>query len=157
MGQAKARKEEINAIKANGFTRTLEAVGAFYKDDTTDGFAIVVERKLFGATALQAIADGVTECATSELAEFNSGNYQYFDAVDRTSAIANITVQLKEAADIFNKANGIDRTYKHIKQLTNVQNVSEMIVAMSNIQLLEQIGEIQPDNFNGMLYQTSLS
>lgn len=160
MGQAKARKEEINKLKLNPRKLKLKliALGAFYKNDQEDGFAVCIESGKFGQAGLDAIATSVTECATEEAKMFNSGNWAYFDdATTKEEAVKNITDQLVTAMRIFNTENKINRKVKTSSNEILPTSNQEMIVTMSNIQLLEVVGELKSDNFNGMVYQNEIT
>jgi hypothetical protein len=146
MGQAKNRKAAISALKANGpKSRSIVMLGAFYKDDQDDGVSMAfntLQDPKPGFTKF--LYDNLIVVKNDMMAEVKSGEI----SVDW------IWDQLKEAIDAFNiRAFGSAvRPQKSMREVDIAPVMDLIIVIMGNIWILTELGEIQNDDFNGMMF-----
>ena len=151
MGQAKVRKQEIAKLKANGpktnlfDNKQIAMFGAFYHDDQDDGVSLVFSvhnDPKPGYTKF--LYQNLTEVKNSMLAEVKAG------VIDTEW----IWDQLRYSIANYNlKAFGTAIRPGKCKVEVNVLNVmEEIIVIMGNIWVLTELGEIQNDTFNGMMF-----
>jgi hypothetical protein len=146
MGQAKNRKAEIMALKATGPKfRNVIMFGAYYKDLDDDGVAIQFQE---GNEA----KPGLTKMLYKTLTQVKAGGLEEVRA--GTWCVPEIWAQLKDSIVNFNiKCFGsAERPQQHNYTIDVIACMDEIIVIMGNIWILEQLGEIQSDNYNGMLF-----
>lgn len=159
MGAAKNRKAEIAQLKANGRTKVQKCLsfGAFYKDDEDCGWSLNFNREELGERNFQFMYDQHVKLVEAELAQLHIGNFDYFDAVDKASAIDSLWEQTKNVIHNFNlDAFGTpvrpNRSTGLKVDLNNRDILREITILMGNIALLTDLGEIKNDEYNGMLF-----
>jgi len=146
MGQAKNRKAEIMALKAAGpKLRNVVMFGAYYKDLDDDGVAIQFSSD-------NEAKPGLTKMLYKTLTQVKDGGLK--EVHEGTWTVPGIWEQLKDSIVNFNIKNfGSEiRPQKHHYQIDVVACMPEIIVIMGNIWMLQELGEIQNDNYNGMLF-----
>jgi hypothetical protein len=165
MGQAKQRQSEIIALKAKGakikaLPIRIEGFGAYYKDLDDDGVSVMLSRTMgVPQDFLDLMYSTVKECVDVELDELAKGNYAYFNgAATREDAIKHIWNQLKICIHNYNIAvfGTSVRPLKH-KYMTEVNKdfLETAFPIMGNIWMLDKLGEIPNDNYNGMTFAYS--
>jgi hypothetical protein len=153
MGQAKQRKAEILKLKIQP---KLLGFGAFYKDNQDEGVSIMWNGLAQPEVKdlLKTLYPATEHCFEAELKEIQTGNFQYFNgATSKEEAIANIWAQLQDLIHDYN-VTAFGTSIRPQKHFFNIEVNAEMLKIampiMSNIWLLQELGEIPLDNFNGM-------
>lgn len=152
MGQAKQRKAEIMELKAQGpkqkdiFSRPKKVVSfsAYYKDLDDDGVSIQF-------STLRDPSPGFTEFMHTNMAETKDDLIK--DVRSGILTTAEIHEQLKQAIKSFNYKNF--GTYKRPAGQTKFKIdvfkcMQEIVVIMSDVWALTELGVIKNDNYNGM-------
>lgn len=152
MGQAKQRQAEIQELKARNprvrqqrTQRTLVGFGAYYRDDQDDGISIQFSTFQDPAPGLTAHIYKAVKMATDEgLREYHRGKI----------TIPEIWEQLQAAITAFNfKCFGSNqRPQRSAYKIDVIGCMSEIVVIMNDIWMLQLLGEITDDKFNGMTF-----
>lgn len=146
MGQAKNRKAEIMSLKANTIKpEEILTFGAYYKDLDDDGVAIQ-----FGTN--NEVKPGLTKMLYKTLTQVKDGGLK--EVREGTWTVPEVWEQLKDSIVNFNiKCFGTEeRPQQYDYQINVVECMPEIVVIMGNIWMLQELGEIQNDNYNGMLF-----
>ena len=153
MGQAKQRKAEIDALKTQGpkarapRAAKLIAFGAYYRDDQDDGVSIQFSTYCDPKPGFtEFIYQQVKECTDHMLEEVQSGEITRDEIWD----------QLHNAIVSFNfKCFGSNQrpSHNHYK-MDVIECMQEIIVIMNDIWVLQELGEIPNDEYNGMMFAT---
>jgi hypothetical protein len=159
MGQAKQRKAEIMALKVNGprlkepsyTAKKMTAFGAYYKDLDDDGVSIQF-------STLNDPKPGFTEFMYTHMAETKDDMIK--DVRNGSLTTAEIHEQLKQAIRAFNYKNfgTHKRPAGQNKFKTDVLKcMQEIVVIISDIWALTELGVIKNDNYNGMQFMYAQS
>ena len=149
MGQAKLRKQEIAQLKANSAKQTAELInfGTFYRDDKDDGVSINLNSLVLDGAIpgfVKIVYDNITTCGHLMIEEVRNGN----DTVEA------IFTQLKQAIKQYNiicfGSEVRPQQCNHQVDLHNNELVTIMMVIMSDIYVLTELGYIKNDNYNGL-------
>jgi hypothetical protein len=156
MGQAKLRKAEIAMLKAQPKQPKLIGFGAYYKDDADDGVSIMWN-SMFQPQCkklIESFYPTARDCFEAELKEFNSGNFGYFNgAISRETAIGDMFHNLQAGIEQYNiHCFGTSVRPLHCRHEVSMDRDLIMISMgiITNIWLLQELGEIPNNNFNGM-------
>ena len=148
MGQAKQRKAEIAQLKAKSAKQTTELInfGTYYRDNEDDGvsinFSTLTGEPIPGFTKV--VYDNVTQCGDLMIADVKNGK----------DTVESIFEQLKLAIKNFNvivfgsEVRPEMSAYKI--DLSNKELVKVMMIIMSDIYVLTELGHIKNDNYNGL-------
>tara|TARA_R110002126_G_scaffold204277_4_gene351684 strand:+ start:457 stop:942 length:486 start_codon:yes stop_codon:yes gene_type:complete len=154
MGQAKQRKAEIMALKVNGpkqkepsyTAKKITAFGAYYKDLDDDGVSIQL-------SSLNDPKPGFTEFMHTHMAETKDDMIK--DVRNGSLTTAEIHEQLKQAIRAFNyKVYGSHKRGDglHKVKIDVLKCMQEIVVIISDIWALTELGVIKNDNYNGMQF-----
>ena len=135
----------------------LVAFGGFYRDNLDDGFNIVIYKSDEPAAGfLDYMSKVIKDMSDREISLINQGKTIDSISTNRQETINNIKQQLKDVIINFNQLvfNSPTRplTAKCQIDLTNPDIMQCVIVALNDIYVLQALGEIANDNYNGMYY-----
>ena len=154
MGQAKQRKAEIAQLKAKSAKQTKELInfGTYYRDNEDDGVSInfntLTGEPIPGFTKV--VYDNVTQCGDLMIADIKNGK----------DSVQAIFQQLKLAIKDFNVivfgSEIRPKMSAYNVDLSNRELIQVMMVIMSDIYVLTELGHIKNDNYNGLHIMTMI-
>jgi hypothetical protein len=124
--------------------------GAFYKDNTNEGFALTLNAIVGseeGKSNTKSIIDSLIKCSTNMY-----NDYQKMTKEEKVQEVYECWGLLEQEIKKFNKIafpNGI-RLGKTIDITSELAGIGSVV--STTIDFLTQIGEIKNDNFNGMSF-----
>jgi hypothetical protein len=156
MGQAKQRKTEIELLKKQP-KRELLSFGAFYKDDCDEGWSIVFNK--FNEPKpgyVDMISKTIIDMSETELKLIRNGNFGLLGFNSLEETIEGIKQQMRDLIHNFNiDAFGTSVRPQQSEYKVNIsdrETTGHIIALMNDIYVLQALGHITNDNYNGMYY-----
>jgi hypothetical protein len=140
-----SKDQVTNALNSLGVNK-LYNWGAFYKDDTDEGFSMSMD----GDEAGELLIHNIEKCTQAQIDSINSGE------VDRQTTIQEAFEQLHELIPMWNEL--VFGTTKRPMGLTANSNLTNSDLASltfcicQDIHFLSELKAIPDNNFNGMTY-----
>jgi len=150
-GKAKAKARKMKQKASMKPISNVIGIGAFYKGMDDDGFS-------FSMDSMSEPKKGLTKVLHDNVVMAGKGILQEFR--DGTWDVAGCKEQLAQAIESFNvKTFGSTERPMASAKVQNlkvsIDTMPELICIMSDIYVLEQVGAIKSDDFNGMMYMKS--
>ena len=150
-GKAKAKARKMKQKASMKPISNVIGIGAFYKGMDDDGFS-------FSMDSMSEPKKGLTKVLHDNVVMAGKGILQEFR--DGTWDVAGCKEQLVQAIESFNvKTFGSTERPMASAKVQNlkvsIDTMPELICIMSDIYVLEQVGAIKSDDFNGMMYMKS--
>jgi hypothetical protein len=154
MGQAKQRKSEIQQLKANSAKQTKQLInfGTFYRDDKDDGVSInfntLYNEPKPGFTKV--VYDNVTQCGDAMIKAVKEGD----DSAE--SILQQLKMMIKQFNIIVFGSEVRPKMSSYQIDFSNRELIKVMMVIMSDIYVLTELGVIPNDNYNGLNIMTMI-